>query len=94
MERKKHQGHCTKCGCNLDKSNNGPNAYTEHHILPKRWFNGDGPKQLLCRTCHDVLEAIIKSAEGGKNGRKRKLTEKTYYMLNTNFLKSEYWTRE
>ncbi len=35
------------------------NIKTEHHILPKRFFNGEGDKQELCRHCHNKLERLI-----------------------------------
>lgn len=32
---------------------------TKHHVLPLRWFQGEGPIMVLCRTCHDEIEKII-----------------------------------
>jgi len=93
MQKERREKKCSKCNCRFDNSNNGPRCYTEHHIWPERWFNGNGPKQVYCRQCHDVLEAIIKSAEGGKKKKKTKLAKKTYEMLNHNFLMSKYWDK-
>jgi len=32
---------------------------TKHHVFPKRFFGGKGPKQPLCRQCHDEIERMI-----------------------------------
>lgn len=32
---------------------------TRHHILPSRWWGKSGPIQLLCRSCHDMIERLI-----------------------------------
>jgi len=47
MKKKK----CAKCGCNND--------LTIHHIFPRCWFKGYGLKIVLCRSCHDRIEALI-----------------------------------
>lgn len=46
---------CERCG--------NTKHLTEHHILPRRWFGGAGPKCILCRRCHDELERRINLME-------------------------------
>lgn len=48
---RKEKERCPKCG-NMRKM-------TIHHVLPKRFFHGDGQKFKLCRVCHDELETHI-----------------------------------
>lgn len=38
---------------------------TDHHVLPKRIFGGNGssPKVRICRACHDELESKIRQME-------------------------------
>jgi hypothetical protein len=36
---------------------------SEHHILPRRWFGDTDKKALMCRVCHDELEALIHQLE-------------------------------
>lgn len=90
MQKPRRQYGCSKCNVKLDNSNNGPKGYSSHHILPKKWYHGTGRTIVLCRACHDILEAIIKSAEGKG---KTKLDKETYEMLCENFIHSAYWDR-
>jgi len=86
-QKQRRQDKCSKCHCTLDNSNNGPHAYTEHHIWPKRHYNSIGPTEVLCRNCHDLAEKVLESAEGGK---KHKLDKETYWMLHRNFMKDNW----
>jgi len=54
------------------------NWKTHHHILPRRYFNGNGEKFELCRNCHNKLEMLIPFAP--------QLTEWEYYRILLNFL--------
>lgn len=89
-QKLRRQGYCKKCLCILDRSNNGPQAYTEHHIYPKAHYNGIGPTEVLCRNCHDLAELVIKSAEGKK---RKKLDKETYWMLHTNFMEDNWYDK-
>jgi len=51
---------------------------TRHHVWPKRFFKGKGPKQLLCAECHQEIEKIIP--------RWNKLTKKEYQQIVNDFL--------
>jgi hypothetical protein len=31
---------------------------TGHHVFPKFWFKGKGPKVPVCRKCHDDFNAM------------------------------------
>ena len=65
------RGICPKCGV---KGN-----LTRHHILPKRFFHGEGDTMLICRLCHDELENKIPF--------KIRLTEDEYYLILDKFLR-------
>lgn len=49
------KGKCPVCSQTYTRKN--PMSF--HHLLPKRFFNGEGPKKELCRLCHNILELII-----------------------------------
>lgn len=51
---------------------------TKHHIFPKRFFNGRGPIQELCRQCHDEIERMIPAYT--------KLTQEEYLQIVEDFL--------
>jgi len=51
---------------------------TKHHIYPKRFFGTKGPKQPLCRQCHDEIERMIPF--------KLKLTKEDYRNILEDFL--------
>lgn len=71
---KPQEGKCPVC----HKTYTNDNPKTEHHILPKRFFKGEGDKQELCRKCHNKLETLIPFSP--------QLTEYEYKRILANFL--------
>jgi len=67
---------CSKCG--------KPDDLSEHHILPQRWFNGDGKVIVLCRRCHDEIERRIHNAE--KTNGRMPLEREEYFLITIDFL--------
>ncbi len=65
---------------------------TEHHVIPKthKKDGGDIDKIILCRKCHDKMEAYILAIEsfiGGISfGKRFRLPFRDYYIALTNFL--------
>ena len=51
---------------------------TKHHILPQRFFGGDGAILYLCRHCHEEIERLIPQKE--------KLSSAEYIQIARNFL--------
>ena len=51
---------------------------TGHHILPCRHFYGIGSLMILCRDCHDILEAKIRTRERDCG---KKLTQSHYAQI-------------
>lgn len=54
----KPSGNCPKCRRSYNDV-----QYTEHHILPKRFYKGSFFTIDLCRECHDKLELKIPQKE-------------------------------
>jgi len=52
---------CPACGLQYDKTM--AHCKSEHHIYPKRYYAGYGPKVDICRSCHNLLERIINQKE-------------------------------
>lgn len=61
----KRLGVCPKC---LEKK-----PLTKHHIFPVRFFGKNDYLIKICRSCHDKIEAIIKSKEMDNYGELRKI---------------------
>ena len=66
--------HCPKCR----KEYGYEVMFTEHHVLPRRFFPGSALVVDLCRTCHDELEKRIPLKE--------KMPANFYYLVVNNFL--------
>ena len=49
------KGHCPVCNREYQEEN----WRTHHHILPRRFFKGEGELFELCRNCHNKLEDLI-----------------------------------
>ncbi len=62
-----------------DKLYTRDNWKSRHHILPRRFFNGEGELFTLCRNCHNKIEKIIPIYQ--------KLSEQEYYQILFNFIK-------
>jgi len=52
--RDKHHGRCPIC----NQKYNEKRFKTGHHVFPKFWFKGKGPKVPVCRKCHDDFNAM------------------------------------
>jgi len=74
---------CPKCGVLMINSITAPNGKSRHHILPRRWWNGNGKISILCVSCHRQLEKLIDEMEGTP---RRKLPARHYYDLLSQFL--------
>jgi len=62
--------------CNLIYTKD--NWRSGHHILPKRFFKGEGGIYYLCRSCHNLLELFIPQDT--------KLSVKEYKQILRNFI--------
>jgi len=71
---KVQKGFCVVCGepYTID------NPKTRHHILPKRFFGGNGGLFKICRNCHNKLENKIPS--------KKRLQPWQYKQILLNFI--------
>jgi len=75
MKRRKTT-ECQICGREYDRKV----KFSRHHVLPKRYFKGNGKVEEICRDCHDELEFIIKKQEC-KDNKRTKLTAKEYHVI-------------
>ncbi len=59
---------------------------TVHHCKPKRFYGNNLYRVRLCRSCHDLLENVLRKLEQDRGGR---LKDREYLAITRNFLKGE-----
>lgn len=74
---KDKSGNCPACNVEYTVEN----WKSRHHILPKRFFGGEGGLFELCRQCHNELEKLIPA--------KKQLTECEYKAILCDFVRSK-----
>jgi len=71
---------CERCGTR--------NRPSRHHLLPKRWWNGNGQIGHLCIPCHRGVEEIILNAETEHQPHRVKLPEEVYVDIYYKFIET------
>lgn len=81
--QRKRLGICPKC---FDLK-----PLTKHHIYVQRFYGKNPSVILLCRGCHNEIEAILRSAEMDRGG---KLRHWEYLQIVKVFIKEVFYDQE